>query len=81
MLLLTIIFLILESIGKIIEDTEENLIEKTNPETLQWIHHLKANMIFLRKSIWPLRELINGLIREETPVYIRCHFDLYTRCL
>jgi magnesium transporter len=75
-------FIIMESVGETIEDTEEILIEKPNPETLQSIHHLKADMIFLRKSIWPLRELINGLTREETPlitdatrIYLRDVYD------
>jgi len=61
-------FVIMESFGENIEDTEEILIEKPTPETLQHIHHLKADMIFLRKSVWPLRELVNGVLREETPL-------------
>ena len=61
-------FIIMESIGEVIEETEELLIDHPTPETLQQIHNLKADMIFLRKSVWPLRELINGLIREETPL-------------
>lgn len=61
-------FVIMESFGETIEDTEEILIEKPTPDTLQCIHQLKADMIFLRKSVWPLRELINGVIREETPL-------------
>ncbi len=59
-------FVILESIGEIIEDTEELLIEQPTPKLLQQIHRLKADMIFLRKAIWPTRELLNGLLREET---------------
>ena len=75
-------FVIMESVGENIEDTEEILIEKPTPETLQSIHKLKANMIFLRKSIWPIRELINGLVREETHlitdatrIYLRDVYD------
>lgn len=59
-------FVILESIGEIIEEMEGKLIENPSPETLQQIHRLKADMIFLRKSVWPLREVINSLIREES---------------
>ena len=61
-------FFIIESIGEIIEDTEETLIDDPTPETLQRIHRLKADMIFLRKSVWPNRELINSLIRDEHPL-------------
>ncbi len=74
-------FTVLESIGEVIEDMEEELMTNPSPDTLQKIHDLKKEMIYLRKSIWPLREIISTLEREETPlikestsIYIR---DLY----
>jgi len=75
-------FLILENVGEKIEDTEQQLATNPSPETLQYIRELKNEMIFLRKSIWPLRELINGLercestlIHESTGVYLRDVYD------
>jgi magnesium transporter len=75
-------FLILENVGEKIEDTEQQLAANPSPETLQCIRELKNEMIFLRKSIWPLRELINGLercestlIRESTDAYLRDVYD------
>jgi magnesium transporter len=59
---------ILELIGETIEDMEEKLIKDPSSETLQQIHHLKSDMIFLRKSVWPLREVINSIIRDESPL-------------
>lgn len=59
-------FSVLEKIGEEVEDLEEELIEAPSPETLQDIHFLKREMILLRKSIWPLREVISGLQRDET---------------
>ena len=43
----------------------------TNPDasTLQAIHHLKRELIFLRKSVWPLREAISSLERGESPLF------------
>ena len=38
------------------------------PETLQNIHELKREMILLRKSVWPLREVVNALGRGDTPL-------------
>jgi len=74
-------FGILEKIGERIEDMEEDLISNPNPKTLQKIYNLKREMIYIRKSVWPLRELINNLLREEskiitepTHIYLR---DLY----
>lgn len=72
---------VLENIGEEIEELEEELVEHPSPETLQSIHTLKKEMIFLRRSVWPLREVIIGmereessLIRETTHIYLR---DLY----
>jgi len=74
-------FMILEKLGEEIEDMEEELVSNPTPETSQGIHRLKGEMIFLRKSVWPLREVINGLergesslIKESTIIYLR---DLY----
>ena len=75
-------FLILENVGEKIEDTEQQLAANPSPETLQYIRELKNEMIFLRKSIWPLRELINGLercestlIHQSTGAYLRDVYD------
>jgi len=58
-------FVILERHGEQIELLEEELVNHPEPETLQTIHKLKIHMIFMRKSVWPLREVINRLLDEE----------------
>ncbi len=75
-------FLILEKFAEQIETLEENLVSDPKPETLQQIHRLKREMIFLRKSAWPLRELVYGLeksdselIRPETKIFLRDIYD------
>jgi magnesium transporter len=74
-------FTILEKIGEKIENMQEDIIKNPDPETLQHIYKLKRDMIYLRKSVWPLREVLNGLLREEsklikksTHIFLR---DLY----
>lgn len=74
-------FNILEKYGERIELLEEELTSNPTTETLNVIHRLKKEIILLRKSVWPLREIIGGLEREESPlvgdsiqVFIR---DLY----
>src|SRR4030042_1764612 len=49
-------FIILEKIGEQIEFIEERLISNPASETLNTIHKLKREMLFLRKSVWPLSE-------------------------
>jgi magnesium transporter len=75
-------FIILEKLGEKIELLEEKLVTQPAPETLRTIHYLKREMIFLRKAVWPLREVINGLergesslIKESTRVYLRDVYD------
>ena len=75
-------FIILEKLGEKIEFLEEELVTRPTPETLQTIHHLKREMIFLRKGVWPLREVISGLergesslIKESTRIYLRDVYD------
>ncbi len=58
-------FLLFEELGEEIEALEDAVIAEPTTETLSKIHLLKKNMILLRKSIWPLREEISGLIRED----------------
>lgn len=46
-------FVILEKMGEKVEVVEEEVVEEPTPETLQKIHYLKREMLFLRKSVWP----------------------------
>ena len=75
-------FIILEKLGEKIEFLEDKLVSHPTPETLQTIHHLRREMIFLRKAVWPLREVINSLergesslVKESTRLYLRDVYD------
>jgi magnesium transporter len=58
-------FSILERLSDKIELLEETVVLNPTRETLQDIHRLKTDMIFLRKSVWPLREVIRTLSSGE----------------
>ena len=75
-------FLVLEKIGEEIESLEDELITEPDAKTVEAIHNLKRELIFLRKSVWPLREAIVGLekgdselIQDKTAVYLRDVYD------
>jgi magnesium transporter len=75
-------FSIIEKIGEDLEGIEEELTGEPDPNTLQRIHDIKQRMIFLRKSVWPLREAVgrfqrleNALITNETRIYLRDVYD------
>ena len=75
-------FIILERLGERVEFLEEELVTEPTTKTLQEIYNLKREMIFLRKAIWPLREVISGLergesslIQQNTQIYFRDVYD------
>ncbi|MFA5554855.1 MAG: magnesium/cobalt transporter CorA [Phycisphaerae bacterium] len=75
-------FDIMEKIGERIEVLEDHVVTEPGSETLQEIHDLKTDMLFLRKSVWPLREVINNLqktesdlIKNGTTLYLRDVYD------
>ena len=75
-------FGILERLGERIEMEEEVLVNHPAQSTLQAIQHLKRDMIFLRRSVWPLRETIaalerseSALIQDATGIYLKDVYD------
>ncbi|OGR39053.1 MAG: magnesium and cobalt transport protein CorA, partial [Desulfovibrionales bacterium GWA2_65_9] len=63
------------------EEVEEALLESPTPDELETIHGLRREALFLRRFIWPLREVLarldkggTPLIKDTTLVYLR---DLY----
>ena len=73
-------FLLLESIEDRIDENEEWLISRPTRDTLYAIQHLKREMLFLRKSVWPLREAVGYLERTESPL-IAPQTNLYLKDL
>jgi magnesium transporter len=61
-------FTIVEKLGEKIEDLEGELITLPTQDTLRKIHELKRETIFLRKAVWPLREVISFLKMEVSPL-------------
>ncbi|MDD3031784.1 MAG: magnesium/cobalt transporter CorA [Atribacterota bacterium] len=59
-------FLVLEKVGDKLELLEDILIAHPSPDNQQTIHQIKRNLIFLRNAVWPLREVINKLEKDES---------------
>jgi len=59
-------FLILEKLGDKTESLEDALMNQPSPKNLRVIHQAKRNLIFLRNAVWPLREVINKLEKDES---------------
>jgi magnesium transporter len=74
-------FVVLERIGDMIEDLEDDLIERATSDMLNRIYRIKRDLLSFRRHIWPLREVVlklqrdmPSLVEEETLVFLR---DLY----
>ena len=75
-------FVVLESLGDDIEQLGEKVIEDPSPETLGVIQSLRRELSRLRRSIWPLREVVSAfqrteteLVEESTEAYLRDVYD------
>ncbi|MFP4170324.1 MAG: magnesium/cobalt transporter CorA [Methanomassiliicoccales archaeon] len=60
-------FLVLEKMGDRMEGLDALISGGSSPQVPGMINELKGEMIFLRRSSWPLREMVNGLMRSEAP--------------
>ena len=75
-------FLILEKMGERIEHLEEQLHVQATPEILQAIYDMKRELIYFRKQVWPVREVMNAwqktessLIQETNKIFLRDVYD------
>ena len=76
---------IMEVFGEQLEALEDAIMADPKPVILHDIHQAKSDLLALRRAIWPQREAINTLIRDENPlitdtvrVYLR---DCYDHCV
>lgn len=77
-------FPVLENIGEYLEDLEDQILMNPHQEDLHKIYQIRRELIKMRRLLWPQRDAINLLLREDTQlikktvkIYIR---DLYDHC-
>lgn len=75
-------FLILEKVDDKLESLEGELFHNSTADTLKKMHHVKRELILLRKAVWPMREVISSfrridspLIQDSTKLYIQDIYD------
>lgn len=75
-------FPVLEIKGEELEKLEDTLLTRAQPQHMERIHEIKRDLLDIRRSIWPQREMINGLVRAEsdliadsTKIYMRDCYD------
>lgn len=59
---------VIEAIGDRLHEIEEEVLQHPSPSGLQRIHRIRRDLLAMRRAVWPQREAVNALIREETPL-------------
>lgn len=75
-------FPILESMGERLEELERRILECPTPDSLREIYRLKRELLALRRSVWPMREVVHQLqgetnecFSENSRTYMRDVYD------
>lgn len=75
-------FLILECVDDKLSALEQELTDSPDPSVLKKIQGAKKEIILLRKSVWPVRDVVNQfkkletpLIKEATRIYMQDVYD------
>ncbi len=61
-------FPVLEAYGEQLEILEDEVMAHPERTVVAHVHDIKRNLLTLRRSIWPQREIFNALLRDETPL-------------
>lgn len=64
-------FIVLEEIGDDSYFLEENLLQRPGEHLMPKIHLLKRETMELRRAVWPLREVLNNMVRNESGFFER----------
>jgi len=77
-------FHVLEGLGEQTEALEQLVMERPAPEVMRRVHELKRELLVMRRSVWPMRELTAAFQRMEPPrvhegtqIYLR---DVHDHC-
>jgi magnesium transporter len=61
-------FIAIERVSDRMEELEDLIVERPDPEVLSSVHSLRTQMLLFRKAVWPLREAIADLQRSDSAV-------------
>ena len=62
-------FAVLEQLGVRMEGLESELLDSANAPALAAFSRLRRELLFLRKTAWPLRDVVGPILRGESPIF------------
>ncbi len=61
-------FALLQSIADRIEEVEQSIVQQPQREDLDKVHKLRRELVYMRRNVWPLRDVVAGLDRSDSPL-------------
>ncbi len=58
----------LEKMGDNVEELEERVIQSPSPDLFREIRQMKKGLLEVRRAVWPARDAMNELLREDSPL-------------
>ena len=71
-------YVVLEQLGERIENLEDAIYAGARPEQMTEIQALRRQLLYLKRGLWPMREVVNVLQRDE-PDFFHAETQLYLR--
>ncbi len=72
-------FPVLEHFGETLETLEQQVVEDPDPALVPRIHGLKRDLLELRRALWPLREIMSHLLRDDETAFVSAATRVYLR--
>jgi len=66
-------FLVIEQLGNALDQLEDELLDNLQRETFNKTHALKKELMAIRRSVWPMREVVSKMERDQ---YLQIHDDM-----
>jgi magnesium transporter len=75
-------FVAVEKLSDRIESLEEQVLKEPGHPAISEIHRIRGELLIMRRAVWPLRDLFNSMVRDEssligteTRVFLRDAYD------
>jgi len=59
-------FTVVEKLSDRLVTLEEDVLNDPKPSIIADMHHVRGELMVMKRAVWPLRDLFNALIRDET---------------
>jgi magnesium transporter len=60
------LFPLMQALGDELEEIEADVLRSPERTTLARVHRIKADLLAVRRTVWPLRDVVSSLLRDDT---------------